>query len=245
MTPVRRVLVLGGTGEANAVCDGLRARGGAYLLARAGALRRMPESVHPLRIGGFGGAAGLARFLADDGTTHLLLATHPFAARMAANAVAAAAATGVPLLRIARPPWTAPAGADWREYAALPELAAALPAGARAFLAIGRRGLEAFAGRGDVEFVYRVMEAGVAPLPGRQLVGAPPAAADAERALLRRYRVDCLVAKNAGGEAGRGKITAALSLGIPLRLLRPPPLPACPSVTSVAAALAWLDRAGG
>ncbi|MBP0575774.1 precorrin-6A/cobalt-precorrin-6A reductase, partial [Mycobacterium tuberculosis] len=57
--------------------------------------------------------------------TALVDATHPFAERISANAVAAAAAAGVPLIVLERPAWRPEPGDRWLEVA---DLAAAVPA---------------------------------------------------------------------------------------------------------------------
>ena len=56
-----------------------------------------------MRQGGFGGAEGLARYLREERISHLINATHPFAAQISAHAVRAAHVANVPLLRLLRP----------------------------------------------------------------------------------------------------------------------------------------------
>src|SRR5262245_18563632 len=99
-----RILILGGTQEAFQLADALAAiEGLSFVSSLAGRTRepRLPRGA--VRTGGFGGAEGLARYLRDERITHLINATHPFAERISANAVAAAAAAGIPLVRLLRP----------------------------------------------------------------------------------------------------------------------------------------------
>ncbi len=72
-------------------------------------------------------------------------ATHPFAARISANARAACAAVGVPLAVFSRAPWRAREGDRWIEVADNESAARALgEATRRVFLTIGRLGVADF-----------------------------------------------------------------------------------------------------
>ncbi len=96
-------------------------------------------------------------------------ATHPFAAMIARNAVAACAQRGVPLLALRRPPWRATSGDRWTEVAAMPEAAAALgPAPRRVFLTVGRLELPAFAAAPQHHYIVRTIEpiGDALPVPG-------------------------------------------------------------------------------
>lgn len=62
-----------------------------------------------------------------------------------------------------------------------------------------------------------------------------------ETTLLREYLIDVLVTKNSGGEATAAKLTAARQLGLPVVVVRRPPLPrGVSAVSDVAGVLAWL-----
>lgn len=84
-----KVLVLGGTGEGRALAAELVRRGIPVISSLAGRVSspRLPEG--EVRIGGFGGAAGLAEFISTERISAVVDATHPFAARITANAAAA------------------------------------------------------------------------------------------------------------------------------------------------------------
>ncbi len=177
-----------------------------------------------VRTGGFGGVDGLAVALTD--VDLLVDATHPFAARMTEHAAAAAARTGTPLVVLRRPGWTEGPDDDWRRVPTTGAAAAACAAGgfARVFLAIGRQGVGEFLDV-DAWFLVRAIEAPEA-VPARSIVvlARGPFALDDERALLRRHRVDVVVAKDSGG-ATEAKLAAARELGVPVVLIDRPAMP--------------------
>jgi precorrin-6A/cobalt-precorrin-6A reductase len=244
MAPVIRVLILGGTAEAVALAEACAARAGIEAISSLAGRTRTPVlPPSEVRSGGFGGAAGLAEFLAVRGIDRVIDATHPFAVQIGTHARGACEAMGVPRLRLLRPPWPREPGDRWTEVADLAEAARRLPAFARrVFVTVGQRDLEAFAGL-DLWFLVRTIEP-PARLPLRQaqwLSGRGPFAVEAEIALLRTHAIDVLVTKASGGEATYAKLIAARRLELPvLMVLRPPP-PEGPVVDSVQAALAWLE----
>ena len=222
-----RILLLGGTAEARVLAARLSAAGHAVTLSLAGRTRAplLPDCA--LRVGGFGGAEGLARAL--DDADLLVDATHPFAARISAHARAAAAATGTPLLALDRPPWQPVPGDRWTRVPDMAAAAAALgPARRRVFLAIGRQEVAAFRGAPQHAYLIRSVEPpDPADLPpdSQTLLARGPFAEPAERALLAASRIETLVAKNSGGAATYGKIAAARALGLPVVLVDRPPGP--------------------
>ncbi len=242
-----RVLVLGGTGEARRLAEALVAEGVEVLSSLAG---RVAEPVLPageVRIGGFGGAEGLAAWLAAHPVAGVVDATHPFAATMTASAAEACAVTGHPLLRLQRPGWTARPGDDWRWVGSLEEAAEAVAGFAHVFLTTGRTGLGAFAGL-TREVLVRSVDPPGPPLPPRTTVvlGRGPFSVDDELALLREHAVDVVVTKDSGGSMTAAKLTAARELGLPVVLVRRPPLPpGVPTVATVDQALTWVRAQTG
>ncbi|GHB82743.1 precorrin-6A reductase [Streptomyces cirratus] len=242
--PGRHVLILGGTTEARRLAEALEP--GPYrvttsLAGRVGAPVLPPGGT---RIGGFGGPDGLAAWITAHGVTHLVDATHPFAERMSFNAARAAAVSGVPLLALRRPGWTAGPGDDWRSTDSLAGAAALLPGlGARVFLTTGRLGLHHFAHLTEPWFLVRSVDAPGPPAPPRLevLLARGPFTLDDERELLARHRIDVLVTKDSGGAATAPKLTAAREAGIPVVVVRRPPVPKGVAETgAVAAVLRWL-----
>ncbi|MFD7495140.1 cobalt-precorrin-6A reductase [Streptomyces sp. NPDC059832] len=241
------VLVLGGTTEARRLAGLLvellpaGARLTSSLAGRVSGPRLPPGEV---RIGGFGGADGLAAWLRTHQVDALIDATHPFAGTISFNAAAAAAAAHVPLLALRRPGWVPGEGDDWHSAGSLAEAAAALPAlGRRVFLTTGRMGLAAFAGLDELWFLMRSVDAPEAPYPARMevLLDRGPFTLDGERELIRRHRVDVVVTKDSGGAATAPKLTAAREARIPVVVVRRPPVPeGIPVVDGPEPAVDWL-----
>ncbi len=246
MPDSRRILILGGTGEARALAAALATH--PALTAVTSLAGRTAAPVRPageLRVGGFGGSEGLADYLDEARIAAVVDATHPYAAAISRHAVEACRLAGRPLLRLERPPWQPQPGDRWVEVDSLQAAAAVAPGrGRRAFLAIGAKGIEAFAGVREMWFLLRLVDRPAAPPPLADceiLLARGPFDAAAETALLRRHRIDVVIAKNSGGEAAYGKIAAARALGLPVLLLRRPDLPSAETVQSVDQVIAWID----
>jgi precorrin-6A/cobalt-precorrin-6A reductase len=191
----------------------------------------LPEG--EVRIGGFGGAGGLAQYLREEAVAMVCDATHPFAAKMSRNAFDGARLAGVPCLRLERPAWTPQPDDQWTEVADLAAAADLIAPGARVFLTTGRKELDAFRARSDIAVVARVIERPEPPAPPTWTVIAarPPFTFESERALMRGERIDVVVTKNAGGR--REKLDAAAALGIPVVMVRRPVKPPAPVAASV------------
>ena len=236
-----RILILGGTGEAGALVRGLLACGDrrAVTLSLAGRTSQPKAEPVPTRIGGFGGADGLAAWLAQDRTDLVVDATHPFAARMSANAAEACARTGTRLLAIRRPAWQPVSGDYWTEVPDMEAAARALgPAPRRVFLTIGRQEVAAFAAAPQHDYVVRAIESVDLAVPRLSTIQARgPFDEAAEAAFLSGSAIEVLVSKNSGGSATYGKIAAARSLGLPVIMVARPHKPEVPSVPDVTAAL--------
>lgn len=233
------ILLLAGTAEARLLATALAERGVAAVASLAGATRDPRPLGLPTRVGGFGGAEGFGRYLDAAGICAVIDATHPFARIITPRTAAICAARGLPCLRLERPGWTEGPGDRWTRVPDEAAAAAAIPAGARAFLATGRQSLPDFAAAPATTFL-RVVDppAGPYPLTGDWVVGRPPFAPDDEIALFGRLGITHLVAKDSGGTENRAKLDAARDLGLPVILIdRPAPQPG--QVATVAEALAW------
>jgi precorrin-6A/cobalt-precorrin-6A reductase len=242
-----RLLILGGTSEAREL--GERVAGRADLLVTislAGRTARPVGQAVAVRVGGFGGAAGLAAHLRAQRIDALIDATHPFAVIISAHAAAAAAAAAIPLLALRRPPWRPVDGDRWLIVADRDAAVAATGSTPRRlFLALGRQDLGPFERAPQHDYLVRSVDPVVPPLrlPRATYVCArgPFSEAD-DRALLRAHRIDAVVAKNSGGAATYSKIVAARNLGLQVIMIARPAAPAVPSVETVAEAIAWLDH---
>ncbi|SHE89292.1 precorrin-6A/cobalt-precorrin-6A reductase [Kaistia soli DSM 19436] len=240
-----RLLILGGTTEARTLAARIALLPGyAAILSLAGRTATpLPQAV-PVRIGGFGGAAGLVGYLRTEKIDALIVATHPFAARIAANAALAANETGIPAVRLIRPPWQAGPGDDWRLFSSLEDLVAGLGERPRRVLVtIGRQEAHAFAVAPQHHYWFRSIEPIEPPLalPDAEfLLERGPFAVDDEVALLRRLQIETLVTKNSGGEATRAKLDAARALGLPVMMVARPPASGLPEVETIDALLDFL-----
>ncbi|MGQ0564481.1 MAG: precorrin-6A/cobalt-precorrin-6A reductase, partial [Gemmobacter sp.] len=161
-----RVLLLGGTTEAGQMAEGLAGAGIDAVYSYAGRTERPVSPPIPHRTGGFGGVEGLVAWLRAERISHVIDATHPFAAQMSRHAVAASAALSLPLIALERPPWTPVPGDRWTHVPDIPAAVAALPdTPARVFLAIGRQEVAAFAALPH-RYLLRLVDPG--PVAGMQ-----------------------------------------------------------------------------
>ena len=238
------VLVLGGTSEARALAGELARKAELRVISSlAGRVSNPALPAGEVRVGGFGGADGLAAYAGAEGIGVVIDATHPFAEKISVHAVAACARAGLPLLRLARPGWSRRDGDDWHDVSSLAEAAALLPKlGSRVFLTTGRQGLPAFAEL-DLWFLIRCVDPPGGPLPARSevLLARGPYEREAERTLMRDHGIDVLVTKNSGGPLTEGKLGAARDLGIPVVVVSRPAVAAAESVTEVSDAVRWIQ----
>jgi precorrin-6A/cobalt-precorrin-6A reductase len=243
------VLILGGTAEARELASRLARRPELRVISSLAG--RTDDPVPPageVRIGGFSGVDGLAGWLRAQHVAAVVDATHPFAQTISAHAALACARSQTPLLRLLRPPWTAGPGDDWHEVSSLQAAAELLPsAGRRAFVTTGRQGLHVFAALDQLWFLIRCASPPADPLPAARhvIVTRDHGDAGTERAIMTEHRIDVLVTKNSGGALTAGKLTAARELGLPVVMIRRPPLataPDCsvPGCSSPGDAVSWL-----
>lgn len=210
----------------------------------AGRVARPKRQPLPTRVGGFGGPAGLAEYIRSKQITHVIDATHPFAAQMSRNADMACTLTGTRLAALTRPPWQAVDGDIWHHVT---DVAGAVdwlngPA-RRVMLAIGRMHLEAFTAQPQHFYLLRLVDPPDAPIPlphHEAVIGAGPFRAKDDIALMQNHKIDLIVSKNAGGTAARAKIDAARSLGLPVLMIDRPPMPKRTELHSVDAVLGWV-----
>ncbi len=236
-----RVLVLGGTTEASAIARGLAGDARfAAVLSYAGRTRTPLAQPIAVRVGGFGGVAGLAEYLRAERVDALVDATHPFAARIKANAAVAAGQTGTAQLAVLRPGWTAAAGDRWTLVATMRDAAAALGAEPRrVFLTIGQLDLAPFGP--PHRYLLRSVDPPSTPPPGATVItGRGPFGLAAERALLEAHAIEVVVSKNSGG--ADAKLQAARELGLRVVMVDRPPPPPGPLVPDAAGALGWLQH---
>lgn len=220
---MQRILLLGGVTEALAIA---RTLGPQHIYSLAG-VGRVPSDLRcQVRVGGYGGAEGLAQFIADEGVDLLLDATHPYAAKISANAARAAQLSGIPCWALRRPAWQPQAGDDWREVADWAELIAALEPFHRPLFTLGREPLQHLEEIPAHQFwTLRALDV----YPGNtrcEVIGARgPFLLEDERALFERRQIDVLISKNSGSSATEPKLEVARERGVPVLVLKRPGLP--------------------
>lgn len=237
------ILILGGTTEARELAARL-ARQTDYRITLSLAGRTANPAVQPvpIRVGGFGGTVGLAAHLRAEKIDLLVDATHPFAARISANAAEAARQSDVPLLALRRPQWQRVEGDCWTEADTIAGALQALGGGPRrVMVTLGRQELaplEAFPQHGYVIRSVDPVDPALDVPNATYLLSRGPFAEKAERQLMLDHRIDAVLSKNSGGAATYAKIAAARNLGIEVVLVRRPVMPDVPSVATVEEAVA-------
>jgi len=223
-----KVLILGGSSEASALAA-IVAGDGRFdaLLSLAGRTQAPLASPLPRRSGGFGGADGLADYLGAERINALVVATHPFAAQMRRNAIAAVRLRPTPLLIVNRPAWTPLPGDRWT---CVPDMAAAARAlgdtPRRVLLTVGGQDLVPFAAHAQHSYLVRSIDPPAALPAGADLIlDRGPFTETGERRLMAQRRIEVLVTKNAGAAATGAKLAAARALGLKVVMVDRPPLP--------------------
>ena len=240
-----RVLVLGGTSEARALCERLAADARFDAVLSLAGRTAAPKQVSiSTRSGGFGGIDGLATYLRDQRIGVLLDATHPFAAQISANAVAASERTRVPLIALERREWKAEPGDCWQHYASVKDAIASLPAEpANVFSGLGRLSLDALSLAPQHHYVIRIIDPLIAPLPvphATIITARGPFRTSDDIALFMDHGIEAVLAKNAGGTAAVSKIEAARALGLTVYMIARPHIPTRTTVATVDEAFSLL-----
>ncbi len=230
-----KVLLLGGTAEARELARHLVGHDAVYSLAGATEKPAIPGL--STRIGGFGGVAGLVKFLRAGGFTHVIDATHPFAAQMKRNVDLAVADTAIDAIHLIRPAW------ELDEVARAADLDAAartLKSGSRVLLALGSRHSETFQSRKDVAFWVRSIDEKIDQGSFTYITGKPPFSVEEEKATFQKYGIDTLVMRDSGGAEGLAKLFAARQVGLRVVVVDRPVVPQSLVVKSVQEVLQWL-----
>lgn len=237
-----RTLLLGGTGDALRIA---RQLGPQHVYSLAGLGRVPGDLACEVRVGGFGGAEGLARYLAEARVDLVVDATHPYAAQISANAARACAKAGVPYWALRRAPWQPQAGDDWRCVDGWPQAMAALAPFERPLFTLGREPLvHLHAVPPHQYWTIRCLDAHPGHARACVIDARGPFTPEGERALFAHARIDVVVSKNSGGAATQAKLGVARELGLPVVMLRRPALPAAGrEFDSVEDLLAALDVA--
>ncbi len=200
----------------------------------------------PTRVGGFGGVAGLVQYLQEHNITHVVDATHPFAAQMSWNAFEACQQVGADLVALTRSAWQAQAEDHWTHVADIDGAVAALAGDPkRVLLALGKLNVPAFAAQPQHHYVLRLVdepETPPAPPNHTVVVARGPFDVAGDRALMQEHGIELVVCKNAGGVGAEAKLTAARELGVPVIMIDRPNLPPRTEVATVDAVVEWVTN---
>ena len=244
---MKKILILGGTGDAVKLAAKLAHIPEIEVISSlAGRTKKPAALVGQVRIGGFGGAAGLANYLQENSIDMLIDATHPCAGQITINGAIASQLANIPHLMLVRPRWQKVASDNWIEVESVEAAAQAIPERVnRVFITSGRQQLEPFLRRSHTYpknwYLVRSIDPPDLELPNSKLLlDRGPFSLDQERQLLRDYQIQAIVSKNSGGEATYAKIIAARELGIPIVMIQRPAMPEGDKVTSMEEAIAWL-----
>lgn len=241
------LLILGGTTQASRLAESCAAHKLNATLSYAGRVERVKPQPIPTRSGGFGGAEGLAQYIQSNNITHLIDATHPFAAQISGNAITAARSLALPYCAFTRPAWQPQSDDDWQ---IIPSLEAAIdwlerPA-MRVMLAIGRQYLSAFEAQPHHHYLLRLVDPPITPpnFPNHQIVisrGPFTLASDLE--LLKQHHIEVIISKNSGGEGARAKLDAARQLGLQVVMIERPSYPERLEFNALDAVMNWVLNA--
>jgi precorrin-6A/cobalt-precorrin-6A reductase len=222
---MKRILLLGGTGDALRIARELNDPVHVYSLAGLG---KVPGDLScSVRVGGFGGSEGLARYIDSEGIGLVIDATHPYAAQISANAAQASRVARVPYWALRRPAWQPQAGDDWRMVGDWGALADALAPFRKPFFSLGREPLAHLDEIPPQQFwTVRCLDSHEDTARARIIAARGPFTLEGERALFALQAFDVVVSKNSGGNATEAKLDVARERGLPVVMLRRPELPA-------------------
>lgn len=242
---MKRVLILGGTGDAIALAAKASQIPNIEIITSLAGRTQSPTAIAgSVRVGGFGGVTGLSDYLRDRQIDYLIDATHPFAAQMSHNATIATTNVGIPHLMLARPAWEKMPDDRWLEVESIEAAALALEQAAkRVFLTIGRQQLAPFARLHNIWFLMRSIDPpspDIAIPNGITVLDRAPFTIEQEKKLILDHAIDTIVSKNSGGNATYAKIVAARELEIPIVMVQRSPTPPVEQVADVEGAIGWL-----
>jgi precorrin-6A/cobalt-precorrin-6A reductase len=246
---MKKILILGGTGDAVKLATKLVAIPEIEVISSlAGRTKKPLALVGQVRIGGFGGAEGLANYLQENSIDILIDATHPCAGQITNNGAIASQIANIPHLMLVRPEWEKVAGDNWIEVESVAAAARAISEEVdRVFITSGRQQLEPFLERSQIYpniwYLIRSIDPPDLELPNSKvLLDRGPFSLEQERQLLRDYQIQAIVSKNSGGDATYAKVITARELGIPIIMVQRPAMPEGNKVTSITDAIAWIHQ---
>lgn len=241
----KKILILGGTGEARRLADLLLKNGYHPVTSLAGVTKEPNLPSGEVRTGGFGGVDGMVAYIKKEGISAIADATHPFAQKITRNGFNAANEADIPYVRVDRRAWKPLEGERWTIVGDVEGASRALAKDARVFVTIGRKELDKFAVRDDLSVLARSIDEPDMDVPEnwKFIQGRPPFTVKDEKDLMAGYKIDTLVCKNSGGKAVSAKLQAARELGIRVIMIERPVLENIRKVRSIDQVLQFLPHA--
>jgi precorrin-6A/cobalt-precorrin-6A reductase len=227
----RQIAILGGSSEARALADHLGSASRLWLPARD-------------RVTGQGASAKGTLAQCVSGAAGVIIAPHPCDSRSMVFGLRVARAAGVPSVCLIRPEWRPTRRDRWIALRQVSDAAVHIPKGSRVLVTLGRPALPELAALRDVTAFVRQLTRHDLPFPlrhGRFLPDDPPFDVAHEIAVMRRYRIDAVLTRNAGGAGGWPKVAAARALGLPVYMVARPRPVVGPVLTSVQGAIRWSE----
>lgn len=239
-----KILIFGGTGEARELANRLVELGHDVTSSLAGRTQAPLLPQGEIRRGGFGGVPQLSTYVTENDFERIIDATHPYAENMSQQLVPAANVADVPLLRLNRPVWERPEGTVWIEVDSANTAIQDLPEHAALFLSLGHKEIRNIDIWPEIKCLVRLIEKPTNPLPenAELLLARPPYTFESEIALMRKHGITHLLTKNSGGAQTRAKIDAAAALGIVTYMVQRPELAPAKEVSSIDAAIDWVQE---
>ncbi|EJN03947.1 cobalt-precorrin-6A reductase [Phyllobacterium sp. YR531] len=238
------ILILGGTAEAIKLASLLQAPDRRVISSLAGRTLAPAPIQGEVRVGGFGGAQGLAKYLKNESVDLLIDATHPFATQISDNAIFAATEISTAFVRLERPAWVKKPGDKWISVDTLAQAAEAIPPKARVLLALGKQHISSFSKRNRVHFVVRMIDPPEVPLElvDFELELSKPGTTESETNFLIAKRISHVVCRNSGGKASYAKVKAARELGIPVIMIERPHRPTIRTLPDVESIVIFTEK---
>ncbi len=240
----KRIMIIGGTGEARRLAAMLVQYGYSVVTSLAGVTTDPALPTGEVRFGGFGSIDGMVEFIQGEGIMAIADASHPFAVNITKQSFEAAKRCNLPYVRLDRRPWKPLAGEQWQMLENVEVAVKALPQNARVLLTIGRKDLPKFAVRDDLSVLARSIEPPDMELPPnwKFIEGRPPFSIESEMELMDGHKIDCLLSKNSGGKAVAAKLQAARELGVRIFMIERPVIEGIRKVRKVDQVLQFLPK---
>ncbi|MBL4606848.1 MAG: precorrin-6A/cobalt-precorrin-6A reductase [Pseudomonadales bacterium] len=221
------LLILGGTADGRQLAETLHRQGLPIIYSVAG-LVRVPTVKCGIVSGGFSQFGGLLEYVKQQNITAILDATHPYAEKMSAAAVAAAKVHCIPCWRFYREAWKKSPGDRWHLFSEWEGLIAAVQNKKRLFVTVGQVNatqLEELSYQRELVVLRTAVEPKIALASNVEWIKAiGPFTEREELALMQKYNIDALLSKNSGGDSTVAELDAARKLNCSVYMLERPVL---------------------